>query len=144
LRLLSYRSRSRKELTERLVQKGFDADTVDSIVAALEQEGLVRDNALASELLRVAVEGKGLGREGVRALLIKRGIERELIKETLSGLTKETEEETALRLVEKKLKTLKVCPEDTVRQKLWGLLKRRGFSTDVINTAFKSLNGGKG
>ncbi|MBI5026954.1 MAG: regulatory protein RecX, partial [Nitrospirae bacterium] len=95
LRLLSYRSRSRKELTERLVQKGFDTDTVDSTIAALEQEGFIRDSALASELLRVAVEGKGLGREGIRALLTKRGIERELIKETLSGLTKETEEETA-------------------------------------------------
>ncbi|MEK7307708.1 MAG: RecX family transcriptional regulator, partial [Nitrospirota bacterium] len=60
-----------------------------------------------------------------------------LINETLSNLTQEMETETALKLAWKKLKTMKKYPENTVKRRLCAILRRRGFSSDVI---YKTIN----
>lgn len=139
LRLLSYRSRSKKEILERLKEKGFDTEETKRVIDFLEGAGFIKDEALAERLLRNAVERKCIGRRGIKMLLTKRGIEKELIDETLSALTDDMEQESAMRLVEKKLKTLKSYPEDSIRQKLWRMLERKEFSVDVINSVIKSV-----
>ncbi len=138
LKLLSYRSRSRKEMIERLQRKGFGTNEISRVIDSLENAGLVRDETLARGLLKNAKERRYLGKRGIKILLAKRGIERELINETLSGFTEDMEEESALRLVEKKFKALRAYPEDTIKQRLWRLLERKGFSTHIINTALKA------
>jgi regulatory protein len=139
LRLLQYRSRSRKEMFERLKRKGFSEKQINDTCKFLEATGLIKDETLAAELFRDAVERRCLGRKGVEALLCQRGIEREIIEETLPLYTKETEEQSAMRFVEKKMKNLRHYPEDVVKRRLWGMLRRRGFSTDIINMAVRSI-----
>lgn len=139
LKLLRYRSRSKKEMFERLRRKGFDNDQINRAMEFLEDVGLMKDEVVARELFRNAIERKYLGRKGIEMFLSRRGIERELINETLSTHTREVEKGVALKLVEKKLKTLKNYPENIVKRRLWGILQRRGFSTDIINIAVKSV-----
>jgi len=139
LRLLSYRSRSRKELSERLKEKGFASKEIVGAIDFLEGAGLIKDKALAESLIQDAIEKKYLGRCGIKRLLQCRGIEKEIIDETLSSLTNDIEEDVALRFVEKKLKTMKTYPEEVIRQRLWVMLHRRGFSADMINSAVKSI-----
>ncbi len=43
LRLLSYRSRSKKEMFERLERKGFDSGEINRAVKSLEDTGLIND-----------------------------------------------------------------------------------------------------
>lgn len=140
LKLLHYRARSKKEMHGRLKRKGFDNNQINKAMQFLENAALIRDEVTATQLLRSAIERKHLGRKGIEMFLFRRGIERELINETLSNHTREIEKETALKLVEKKLKTLKIYPENIVKRRVWGLLKRRGFSSDIISSAVKSLN----
>jgi regulatory protein len=139
LRLLHYRCRSKKEMLEKLRLKGFNDEQVNNTIAFLENAGLIKDETLAAELLRNAVARRYLGRKGVAMFLSKRGIDRDLISETLSNLTQEMETETARKLVEKKLKTMKNYPENTVKRRLCGILQRRGFSSDIIYKAVKTL-----
>ncbi|MBI4653553.1 MAG: regulatory protein RecX [Nitrospirae bacterium] len=139
LRLLSYRSRSRKEILQRLKEKGFSAHEIEKTVSFLQDAGFIKDEAVAQGLLHNAVDRKYLGRKGIRMLLLSRGIEKGLIDETLSVLTDDMEQEAAAKLVEKKLKNLRGYPEEIIKQKLWGMLSRRGFSSYVINAAIKSL-----
>lgn len=139
LKLLSYRSRSKRELLQRLKEKGFDSEEIERAIACLEDAGFIKDEELAHGLFQNALERKYLGRKGIKMLLLRRGIRKELINETLSNLTEEMEQESAKRLVEKKLRTLKACPEEIIRQKLWRMLERRGFSPDVINYVIKSI-----
>lgn len=139
LRLLSYRSRSKKELSERLKEKGFDAEEINETLNFLESADLIKDKALAEWLLQNSLERKYLGREGIKMLLLKRGIDKGLIDWSLSNLTEDVEQDVAMRFVEKKLKTLRTYPGDTIRQKLWRMLHRRGFSSDVISAAIKSI-----
>ncbi len=106
----------------------------------LENAGLMDDKSVASELFLYAVEKKHLGRKGIEHFLFIHGIERDLIEETLAGHSGETEKETALRLVSKKIKSLKKYPVHTVRRRLWGMLMRRGFSGSTAAYAIKEIS----
>lgn len=139
LRLLHYRCRSKKEMLLKLRLKGFNDEQINNTMAFLENAGLIKDETLAEELLRNAVVRRYLGRKGVEMFLFKRGIDRSLINETLLNLTQEIEAETARKLAGKKLKTIKNYPGDTVKRRLSGILRRRGFSSDVIYKTIKEL-----
>jgi regulatory protein len=139
LKLLSYRSRSSKEMRGKLEQKGFSNALVIDTVDFLERSGLMNDDALASELFRYATEKKSLGKNGVKLFLIKSGIDKDRIDQILMEHTIDMEEQSAGEFVERKLRTLIKYPEDVVRRRLWGMLQRRGFSYDVIKRAINSV-----
>lgn len=128
---------------ERLRRKGFDSEQIKGAVESLENAGLIKDEVLARELVRHATERKYLGRQGIEMFLSRRGIQKELINETMSTHTGEMEKDAALKIVEKKLKALKKYPENIIRRRLWGMLKRRGFSSDTINMAVRSVSNKK-
>ena len=140
LKLLHYRSRSEKEIIQRLKRKGFDDNHINDTVEFLKSAELIKDNVLASELFRNATENKLLGRKGIQAFLSNRGIKKDLASETLSCLSEDTEKETALRLVEKKMKVLRNHPKNVIKRRLWGMLERRGFSAGVINYTLRSID----
>jgi regulatory protein len=139
IKLLSYRSRSKKEMLEKLQKKGFDGVEIENTIQFLEKTGLINDNVLVSDLFKLSVERKSLGKRGIRRFLIKRGIDKELIDNTLSSHTTESEEKAALEFAERKLKTLKSHPDNVIKRRLWGMLQRRGFSGDVITKVFDSI-----
>lgn len=132
LRLLSYRSRSKKELLDRLKRKGFSDEQINNTVLFLEKAGLISDEALAGELFRYSTERKSLGKKGIEAFLLRQGIDKELVNKMLSKHSGDLEKGSAERFVEKKLKSMKNLPSDVIRRRLWGMLQRRGFSADVI------------
>jgi regulatory protein len=139
LKLLSYRSRSRKEIIDRLKRKDFPVAEIEKTIHFLEKAGFISDEALIKELFRYSVERKALGKKGVEAFLTKRGIDKELIHKELSGYTKDIEAESAARFAEKKLKSLNKYPKEIIRRRIWGMLQRRGFSAEVISKALEEL-----
>lgn len=139
LKLLGYRSRSRKELSEQLGRKGFSSSQINSTIKFLEQAGLVNDETVARELCRYAVEKKHFGKRGIEQFLYSRGIEKDLINEQMSTLQQDIDHETAARLVKKRLQSLDHLPCHVIRRRLCGMLQRRGFLGDVIRAAMKSV-----
>jgi regulatory protein len=139
LKFLSYRSRSRKELFDKLKRKGFSNGQIDHTIRFLEAAGLIDDQNLAGELFAYSLERKPLGKKGIEAFLSRRGIGKELIHRTLSVHTGDMEQESANRFVEKKLRSLKSYPEDVVKRRLWGMLRRRGFSAEAAQKAIGSI-----
>lgn len=139
LKLLSYRSRSGKEIFDRLKRKGFSVTEIENTIHFLEKAGLISDEALAKELFRYSVERKSLGKKGIEAFLSKSGIDKELIHKELSSYTNDIEAESAARFAEKKIKSLDKYPKEIIRRRLWGMLQRRGFSAVVINKVIEKL-----
>lgn len=137
-KLLGYRDRSRKEMFDKLALKGFSKNTAEETVAFLKERGFIDDNRLAAILKKDAVERRHLGKKGLRSFLLKRGIAREVI----DAISVDEDEYiySAKRLAEKKLKHLKNYNEETVKRKLWGMLERRGYSSDNIKTVMKFFN----
>lgn len=139
LKLLGYRSRSRKEMLNKLERKGFSESHIKSTIDFLEASGLLDDNTLASELLRYSREKKHLGKLGIRMFMTERGLGNELIDRSLSGHSAEIEEETAREFINNKLRTMEHYPGRIIRRKIWGMLRRRGFSFEVMNRVIKSI-----
>lgn len=138
-KLLSYRSRSRKEMLDKLRRKGFETADINAVMEFLEKSGLINDAELALELFSYSAGSKPLGKNGIRMLMLKRGLDKGLVEETLSAHNAEMEEKTAMEFAERKSRVLKNYPAKVARRRLWAMLQRRGFSADVIRKAVDSV-----
>lgn len=129
LELLSYRPMSAKELRDKLVQKGEEAEAARAAVDWLQEKRLLDDGRYASMVVRhYAAKGYGEGR--VRQELQRRGVPRELWEEALEELP-----ETADKL-DAFLSSRLSDPGDRAQvQKVSAALLRRGFSWEKIRAA---------
>ncbi|MDF3282019.1 MULTISPECIES: regulatory protein RecX [unclassified Gordonia (in: high G+C Gram-positive bacteria)] len=133
LRLLGVRARSRGEMQERLVRRGFDADTVADVMRRLDSAGLLDDEDFASEWVRSRHTHSGRGRVALRHELKAKGVDAATIENALSDIDPEDERAVAGRLVAKKLtpRVLEQVADRAERDKhfrrLVGMLVRRGY-----------------
>lgn len=129
LEMISRRLMSKKELHDKLVQKGESEENADYCVSWLSENGFLSDESYAAAVARhYASKGYGAGR--VRTELSRRGVPRELWDEALGAMP-----ETAGkldRLISAKLKD----PGDREQvRKLGNSLYRRGYSWEEIRSA---------
>jgi regulatory protein len=128
--LLSRRDYTARELETKLVERGATADDAAATVAALIAERLVDDRRTAAAQVRTATQIKGRGRHRIARELVARGIDKDLVEETLADLTPEEEDAQIRRILTAKRVTAE--PDPATRRKLFQHLMRRGFSTDAI------------
>lgn len=141
LALLAARSRSRRELEERLLKKGFSPGDVAEALTELEKKGYLDDRRFALSWAKGRLSGKPMGRARLRQELKTKGLRDEDIEEALKEVYAETDElQLALMASERKLQGFKGLEPEKRRQKLFRFLKRRGFPPQTI---WKAL-GGKG
>lgn len=136
-RLLNYRMRTFKEMTDRLKQKQFSSEIVSDVIKDLKTMGLVDDKkfalAFASDRMNLSLKGKRL----ILAELIKRGIDQSDIKDVLNSWDELKEQDACMRLVKKYYNRYQRLPEIKKKQRLYALLTRRGFSYPIIKNALK-------
>ena len=131
IEMLSRRRMSRKELTEKLLQKGEDEDTAAFCADWLEEHGFLNDESYAAAVAR-HYAGKGFGAGRVRSELSRRGVSRELWDEAVEQMPDSGEKLD--RLIARKLRD----PEDRDEvRKLSASLYRRGFSWEEIRAALR-------
>jgi regulatory protein len=136
LRLLGYRDRSAAEIRQKLYEKGFAKDVSDDTLALLQEKGYIDDRKFAELVKSDAIERRHFGPQGVKRLLLKKGIPPEIMN-VMAAVADEEYAGAARRLVEKKLRSMGNCSEDMVKRRLWGLLSRRGFAQDQISKVLK-------
>ena len=83
--LLAGRDFSRHELTERLLRKGYGAAVVEAAVAAIVQEGFLREERFAEQFVTQRA-GRGQGPLRVRMGLRDRGVEPETIDQAFDSV----------------------------------------------------------
>ena len=135
-KLLSYRGRSEKELKERLIRKGISKAAASSTVTYLKHLGLVDDRSLAESLKREALSRKFLSQKGASLFLHRRGVPREIINEVLDN-DETVDLRNARRLLLKNMRSLRNYHSLKEKRRLYGLLARRGFSSDIIRRVLK-------
>ena len=131
LSYVSQRQMSRKELRDKLRQKGFDEGTAESCIDWLLDHGLLDEESYAAAIVRhYAAKGYGPGR--IRTELIRRGIPRELQDDALNAMP---ESDSKIdRFIASRLRD----PEDRDEvRKLTAALYRRGFSGEEIRSALR-------
>lgn len=129
LEIVSRRLMSRKEVYDKLLLNGVDADTAEYCVGWLEKNGFINEENYAAAVARhYALKAYGAGR--VKAELSRRGIERELWDDALSSMPES--DEKLDRFIASRL----TDPEDREQiRKISSSLYRRGYSWDEIRSA---------
>ena len=130
LRMLGHRPMSRKEVTDRLKQKGTEGNTADNTADWLESIGALNDEEYARQIVRhYSAKGYGIGR--IKDEFYKRGVPRELWDDALEDVP--DSEDTVYKLLLSKIKSEE--PDRAEITKAANALYRRGFSWDEIKSA---------
>jgi regulatory protein len=139
-RLLSYRSRTARELQDRLRQKGFEPGVVDEVLRRLEDDGYLNDRRFAEDWARYRLQSKPMGRRRLALELHRRGLDRALIEEVVRDIYIEFDETSlAQQAAKKRLGRMNIPRSPQERQRLVRYLEGQGFDVAVIRSALATL-----
>lgn len=140
LNLLSYRARSVRELRDRLCQKGWKEEKVESIILELKEKGFLDDREFANMLARDRTKLKFLGPRALKHELIKAGINHDLIEEVIEETYQKTTPESLMKaLLKKKGIDFSKPIDGKEKTRLVNLFKRKGYSWDQIEPVISRL-----
>ena len=134
LRLLGRRDHSSKELTDKLIQRGFDAERIQQTLAELSQSGLHSEQRFAESYARQRAL-KAYGPMRIRAELAQRGLSRELIGQALDALDVDFADQARAFYSRKYRKPVNDYQEKARRSQA---MMRRGFASEHLRGLFDS------
>ena len=138
-RWLSFRSRSRKEIEQKLRQAKFSEEAIQFTLAELERLRFLDDAGFARLFAHDRLLRHPMGRRLLEKELRQKGIDPEVIAEVLSEAYAETSEaEMAVRLLRKKAPQLARSDAQKARQKAVRFLSQRGFDWETIQEALEN------
>jgi regulatory protein len=144
LNYLSYRQRTGHEVRRKLIERGFDDETVEAALRRLENVGLVDDESFVAAYVRDRIAHRPMGVRRMAQELYVKGIRREqaipLIEAAL-GHEGTNELELARRVAERKGASLRRRDDELAlsRKRLRDHLLRRGFDSRVIQAALDEV-----
>jgi regulatory protein len=138
LRILAGADQSEAGLRRRLAHRGFSSDAVEEAVERLTKFGYVNDMRLSASVSARKLR-QGFGRRRVAADLRGRGIDSEVVEQTLSGIDVQAEEDSCRETAERWMRTHPSDDPRKARARLGAALQRRGFAFDVIHTVIQHL-----
>ena len=136
--LLRIRSRSEKEVDNRLREKGFSDKVVRETIAFFKKNRLIDDLEFAKAWVDSRLKTSPRGKITLRQELAGKGVSPRVIEQALSAV-EEDETEVIRRLAEKRIKLLKSLPEVRMKKRLFDYLKRRGFDSDCVEDIVNSV-----
>lgn len=130
LKFLGPRPRSKAEIRARLHRRGFDAETIQEVLARLKEQKLVDDAAFARFWRQSRENFRPRSRRLIEVELRRKGVDTETILEATEGLDDEL---GAYRVAQRKAISLAGLDYYNFRKRLGTFLKQRGFAYETIN-----------
>ena len=141
LRLLERTRRTRSDLARRLREKGFDPAVSAEVLDRLAGVGLVDDTEYALAFLTERWGRRAAGRRRLEQELRRRGVAGDDVERAFSRFTETQgpadEVRLARRVAEQAARRYARLDPRLRRQRLYALLVRRGFDSDVIEQALR-------
>jgi regulatory protein len=136
---LSYRDRSKKEVTLYLEKRGHTPSIIQMTLQELEKLNYINDHRFAIEWGQWRVEIKRFGKKRLQHELLAKGISSSIIETTLTNLyDSHPEQDLALACANEKLASLHGLKPEIKLRRLAQYLQRRGFSHDIIYETLKA------
>lgn len=138
-RLLKFRSRSEKEIHEKLKVKKLPDPVIKQTIAYFKDLDLINDHQFAKDWTSSRLK-KPFGINRIRLELKKKGIDPTVIEATITDATDKYDEfEVVTRLARYRASKYKNIDPEKIQQRVYGYLLRRGFNLSVILKAIKTL-----
>ena len=140
LQYLSYRDRSKWELSQYLGKKEHSPPVIQKTLDYLTEINYVDDHRFALRWGQYKINKNKLGKNRLYIELLGKGVNKETIEAILNTLYEENPEmELAAQCARKKWITLKSFEEKKKKRLLVQYLKRKGFSSDIIYQSLMTL-----
>lgn len=140
LRKLRTRALSIREARRVVEERDLAPHDVDAVIARVTGMGYLDDAALAEQLVHVAVDRKGQGRQVIAQTLTKRGIPRDVADAAIGALP-DDDLDRALEFARTKARAMSGLDHDTAVRRLMGQLARRGYGGSIAaNAARQALS----
>jgi regulatory protein len=127
LKLLARGPRTRAQLATALRRRRVPAEIAESVLSRFAEVGLIDDAVFARAWVESRHHGKGLARRVLATELRQRGVADGEVRAAVDLLRPEDEEETARRLVAKRVAGTRGRPLATRARQLLSLLARKGY-----------------
>lgn len=124
---LTYRSRTEYEIKEKLLRKGFDAETVGRVIGSLREYRMLDDGVYAD---RYVAGRQNYSRAELSGKLRSLGIRESVINGALESIDTEAEFRIAVAQV---MNRKKRRAEGYTLEKAADFLRRRGFDPEVVD-----------
>lgn len=98
--------------------------------------GYIDDERLADQIVRKQRSGKGIGSNGVRRELGRRGIPDGVIERVMSEFSSDDDFDRAVDLAESRLRRLSHESLEVQQRRILSFLMRRGYAVELSNRAF--------
>ncbi len=141
IRFLSYRPRTEWEMTNKLQNKSYQTGIVDKTMQWLKDNKLIDDREFCLMWIKDRINNKPMGKLKLKKDLYNKGIDTELIENTIhSFFEKDKDElELAYQLIDKKKDSFQSKNIPLEPKKVISLLKSRGFSYQIIHHIYNEL-----
>ena len=139
LRLLEATPKTRRELSKKLLDKGYPEAVVEETLNKLEEQGFLSDLAYAKNLASKLTQGKPSGRRKISFEMKRHGVPARIQEEVLSGLTGEDEAERALELAKPKWLSFQRLAPEKRKKRIFDFLMRRGFDYQIVRDVMSQL-----
>lgn len=139
LRIIERSYKTEKEIKERLIEKGYDLESILPVVDFLKEYSFIDDREYMKMYVKDRIRRQGS--QKIKYALIKKGIDPNEIEDNLTNINKDDERDVALELVQKKYSQLVEREKDIYKlsNKLYRFLVGRGYdyalAKDVIKKA---------
>ena len=137
--ILTARACSVAELKHKLRRRGFNSAGIEEAVTRLKKLGFLDDRRLAEQYASSLARNRAFGRFRVERELRARRVDPRSVEPALKAAFEETDERALLeRVLEQKLRTLRLPLTRARFYSLCQSLRRRGFRSDDIMKAVKA------
>jgi regulatory protein len=139
LKIIERTYKSERELSDKLIEKGYDEKTIISVVEFLKKYSFIDDLTFTKMYIKDKI--KAQGKNKIKFALIKKGISEEFIKQQLDEIDDIIQGNTAMTLAERKYKTLQKNEKDSKKlyKKLADFLMRKGFQWEEIKSVLNKI-----
>ena len=145
LQYLSYRDRSKWELSQYLGKKEHPLPVIQKTLDYLTELNYVDDQRFALQWGQYKINKNKIGKNRLYMELLGKGVKKETIEGILNTLYQRNPEmELAVQCARKKWITLKSFEEKKKKRLLVQYLQRKGFSSNIIYQSVKILAGAGG
>ena len=142
LRWLRGRPRTERDVRCFLLDRAYDADVVDSVVAGLRAQGLVDDARFARWFVDARVARRPESFAVLAAALAAQGVPPDVVASALSACRDQHDEmQLALAAARQRLRAVRSVPPARAAARLGRFLAGRGFDADTVRAVCRTCLG---
>ena len=141
INLLSYRMRSKSELNERLIRKGYSKDIITDVINILELKGYIDDEKFAIAFAKEKVKNKLIGPNALKFEISSHNLDIDLVDNTIDSIYEMFPQEMIINRLIAKWKVGSSIKKDLhAKSKVINRLKNKGFYWVNIENVINAID----